>query len=249
MSKEWLRGKTILIISILEGIDRYLIYDLIVKYNCKIYCVCENIKNVEGFEQKLEELKTNVVFDVFNITEEKNWEIYKDKLMSSKIVIDVLININEIKNSNLLLFEELSYSDFLVSMSENFFKTIFSIKHIIPILNKSRNPSIITILNLEMFSKNKGLCNYNSSAMAVKCLIELLSKEIEDIHFGLIYIEANNLNNIKNKKTICSDYSKCIIKAINKKRRVVYVGLKAKTYNYINKFSKRLSEKVLKFKD
>ena len=247
MLKEWIRGKSVAIVCNLNGVDKYLIYDLIKRYNCNIICICSNEERIQCYKEKLIEFKDKLNFQSIDVMKEDDWLELTGRLKKLDISIDVLININEVEEY--CLFDNLKHSNYEQCIANNFYKVIISIRHIRSIMSKTRNTAIVTLLDIKCLANSHGYSHYNSSAVAVKSFIETISSELKDMYFGIMYVDysakcTHNFDKYSSKFYV--NTSKSIIKAINCKKKSCYIGNRAKLFKYLNKVSYNLSRKLIK---
>ena len=119
--KEWLRGKSILILCEIDGFVKYFIYDLICKYNCHITCLCSNKKNCIVFKEKIEEFEDKINFEFFDFSNENCWKNFINNFNSNS-QIDLMINVSN--EGTTCLFDKLEYKDYEKCMTNNFYKTV-----------------------------------------------------------------------------------------------------------------------------
>ena len=92
MVKEWLRGKTVIICGSANGIGKYLVYNLIVQYNCKVIGIDIDEISLSNLKTKLNEIGENYEYYCFDAKSENNWIKLAETLKESNEQVDVLIN-------------------------------------------------------------------------------------------------------------------------------------------------------------
>jgi len=253
MDRNWIRGKSVLIVGNFDGVDKFLSYNLITRYNCKIIGVCSNQKNVDNFKTKLGEYSNNFSYEIFDICKESNWKYFSENLRATNCRIDVLINcdLSIMKHES---FEDINQSGYLKSISTYYYPVIFSVRHLLNLIRESRVPTILCIFGLEAVVSLKGLSHYSAGRSAAKSFIEILANELEDIYVGTIYIGP-----LKHNKEISNDYyknirkrsmslekaSNKIIANICKRKSRVMIGNDIRLFNIINYVSPKLCNKTI----
>ncbi len=237
MNKEWLRAKTVVISGAGNGIGKYLSFDLVKRYGCKVI-------GIDIDEESLLNLKTNITnqggeFDYycFDAKVEANWTKLAENLVEKKIAIDVLINSTG-QSPKFNHFYNFTHKDTTNIMSVNLYSCIFAVKALHNLLKNSRTPAIINICCSSATTRIKGTSIYSASKSALKCYTEVLQQELEGFYVGLFILGLVKSNFWKNQEEVVKsklnkramsveDASKKIIKAINKRKNRAVIGFDA----------------------
>lgn len=237
MNKEWLRAKTVVISGAGNGIGKYLSYDLVKKFGCRII-------GIDVDEESLVNLKTNIInqggefeFYCFDAKVEANWLKFAQDLVEKNIMIDVLINATG-QSPKFNNFYNYSHKETNNIMSINLYSCIFAIKALHNLLKKSRTPTIINLCCSSATMGIKGTSIYSASKSALKCYTEVLQQELDGFYVGLFILglvksnfwkyQEDVLKSKLNKRAMTvEDASKKIIIAINKRKIRAVIGLDA----------------------
>ncbi len=268
MVKEWLRGKTVIICGSANGIGKYLVYNLIVQYNCKVIGIDIDEISLSNLKTKLNEIGENYEYYCFDAKSENNWIKLAETLKENNEQVDVLINAIGIspKFNN---FNKYSLKETNNIFATNLYSCIFAVKHLYDNLKQSRCPSII---NICCSSANMGIAGtsiYSASKSALKCYTEVMQQELKGFYVGLLILglvktdfwknqEDVLKNKINSRAMAVSLAAERIVKCIVKKKKRAVVGFDAyltdrmirlmptKARSFINKY---LSRKKYRFID
>lgn len=256
--KSWLKNKTVVITGASGGLGFELAKALIIKYDCKIIGIARNEQKLLNNIEKLNNKKNNFIYKIFDVSINENWLEFKNYLIENNIKIDVLIN-----NAGFMLpfskFENYSVNNINEIINTNFLSATYSVKALMPLLKKSKNPAIINV------SSSAGLCSvvgqsmYSASKYALRAFTECLSIENKDIYVAGIYpgfiktdIFSKQKCDDKSIKLInkfmmpVNKASKKIIKKINRKRKKIVIGFDGKLLNFGGKYAPFLFPKSMK---
>ncbi len=237
MNKEWLRGKTVVISGAGNGVGKYLSYDLIHQYNCKVIGVDIDETSLVNLKNNLDGQGGEFLYFAFDAKNESNWVKFAESLDENKIQVDVLINgIGQSPKFN--YFYNYSHKDTTNVMSTNLYSCIFAVKALFKNLKQSRTPAIINLCCSSATMGIKGTSIYAASKSALKCYTEVLQQELKDFYVGLFILGLIKSNFWKsqddlvqsklNKKAMSVEKtSKKIIKNINRKKKRVVIGFDA----------------------
>lgn len=237
MTNDWIRGKTIVVCGAGNGIGKYLVYNLIVQYNCKVIGVDNNEVSLSNLKTKINEIGEDYEYYCFDAKIENNWISFAEHLKTNKIQIDVLINAIGI-SPKFNDFNNYTSKETSNIFATNLYSCIFAVKHLYDNLSKSRTPSIV---NLCCACANMGIAGtsiYSASKSALKCYTEVLQQELNGFYVGLVILglvktdfwnKQNEIlqNKIKTKALSVNSATEKIIKCIIKKKKRAVVGLDA----------------------
>ncbi len=237
MTNDWIRGKTVVVCGAGNGIGKYLVYNLIVGYNCKVIGIdCDEV-SLSNLKTKINEIGEDYEYYCFDAKIENNWISLSEHFKETKLQIDVLINAIGI-SPKFNDFNKYTSKETNNIFATNLYSCIFAVKHLYDNLKKSRTPGII---NLCCASANMGIAGssiYSASKSALKCYTEVLQQELNDFYVGLIILglvktdfwnKQNEVlqNKIASKALKVNTATEKIIKCIIKKKKRAVVGIDA----------------------
>ena len=184
MSSCWLQGKTVVVTGASGGMGAGIAATLIKKHGCTVIGIARNEKKIMKFINELgEENAKRFSYRLFDVSVRENWESFAKELKEENIAVDVLIN-----NAGILpkfkRFDRYSYEEIERAMNINFYSCIYSVKTMLPILQKSSSPAIINIDSSAALMTLAGTSMYSASKAALKSFTEALRLEFA----GKIYV-------------------------------------------------------------
>lgn len=184
MSSCWLQGKTVVVTGASGGMGAGIAATLLKKHGCTVIGIARNEKKIMKFIDELgEENAKRFSYRLFDVSVRENWENFAKELKEENIAVDVLIN-----NAGILpkfkRFDRYSYEDIERAMNINFYSCIYSVKTMLPILQKSSSPAIINIDSSAALMTLAGTSMYSASKAALKSFTEALRLEFA----GKIYV-------------------------------------------------------------
>ena len=184
MSSCWLQGKTVVVTGASGGMGAGIAATLIKKHGCTVIGIARNEKKILNFIDELgEENAKRFSYRLFDVSVRENWESFAKELKEENIAVDVLIN-----NAGILpkfkRFDRYSYEEIERAMNINFYSCIYSVKTMLPILQKSSSPAIINIDSSAALMTLAGTSMYSASKAALKSFTEALRLEFA----GKIYV-------------------------------------------------------------
>ena len=184
MSSCWLQGKTVVVTGASGGMGAGIAATLIKKHGCTVIGIARNEKKIMKFIDELgEENAKRFSYRLFDVSVRENWESFAKELKEENIAVDVLIN-----NAGILpkfkRFDRYSYEEIERAMNINFYSCIYSVKTMLPILQKSSSPAIINIDSSAALMTLAGTSMYSASKAALKSFTEALRLEFA----GKIYV-------------------------------------------------------------
>lgn len=184
MSSCWLQGKTVVVTGASGGMGAGIAATLIKKHGCTVIGIARNEKKILKFIDELgEENAKRFSYRLFDVSVRENWESFAKELEEENIAVDVLIN-----NAGILpkfkRFDRYSYEEIERAMNINFYSCIYSVKTMLPILQKSSSPAIINIDSSAALMTLAGTSMYSASKAALKSFTEALRLEFA----GKIYV-------------------------------------------------------------
>lgn len=184
MSTCWLQGKTVVVTGASGGMGAGIAATLIKKHGCTVIGIARNERKILNFIDELgEENAKRFSYRLFDVSVRENWEDFAKELEENNIAVDVLIN-----NAGILpkfkRFDRYSYEEIERAMNINFYSCIYSVKTMLPILQKSSTPAIINIDSSAALMTLAGTSVYSASKAALKSFTEALRLEFA----GKIYV-------------------------------------------------------------
>ena len=184
MSTCWLQGKTVVVTGASGGMGAGIAATLIKKHGCTVIGIARNERKILNFINELgEENAKRFSYRLFDVSVRENWESFAKELEEENIAVDVLIN-----NAGILpkfkRFDRYSYEEIEKAMNINFYSCIYSVKTMLPILQKSSTPAIINIDSSAALMTLAGTSMYSASKAALKSFTEALRLEFA----GKIYV-------------------------------------------------------------
>lgn len=184
MSTCWLQGKTVVVTGASGGMGAGIAATLIKKHGCTVIGIARNERKILNFIDELgEENAKRFSYRLFDVSVRENWESFAKELEENDIAVDVLIN-----NAGILpkfkRFDRYSYEEIEKAMNINFYSCIYSVKTMLPILQKSSSPAIINIDSSAALMTLAGTSVYSASKAALKSYTEALRLEFA----GKIYV-------------------------------------------------------------
>lgn len=184
MSTCWLQGKTVVVTGASGGMGAGIAATLIKKHGCTVIGIARNERKILNFINELgEENAKRFSYRLFDVSVRENWESFAKELEENDIAVDVLIN-----NAGILpkfkRFDRYSYEEIERAMNINFYSCIYSVKTMLPILQKSSSPAIINIDSSAALMTLAGTSMYSASKAALKSYTEALRLEFA----GKIYV-------------------------------------------------------------
>lgn len=184
MSSCWLQGKTVVVTGASGGMGAGIAATLLKKHGCTVIGIARNERKILNFIDELgEENAKRFSYRLFDVSVRENWESFAKELKEENIAVDVLIN-----NAGILpkfkRFDRYSYEEIERAMNINFYSCIYSVKTMLPILQKSSSPAIINIDSSAALMTLAGTSMYSASKAALKSFTEALRLEFA----GKIYV-------------------------------------------------------------
>lgn len=184
MNNCWLQGKTVVVTGASGGMGAGIAATLLKKHGCTVIGIARNERKIMKFIDELgEENAKRFSYRLFDVSVRENWENFAKELEEENIAVDVLIN-----NAGILpkfkRFDRYSYEEIERAMNINFYSCIYSVKTMLPILQKSSSPAIINIDSSAALMTLAGTSMYSASKAALKSFTEALRLEFA----GKIYV-------------------------------------------------------------
>lgn len=255
MNKDWLRGKTVVIVGASSGIGKYLAFNLILKYNCKILAISSNEREMVEFYDKLGEYIDNLTYYIFDACKETAWVDFSKSLETSGQSVDILINCLE-SLPKFKHFHEYTTKELNSVMSVNFYSSVLAVRYLLPYLKKSKQPAIINISCISSALAVGGTSIYSASRSALKSYTDVLSSELDGFYVGLVVLGNLGGDRYKNQEDRVSKellvkalspnvVSNKIIAGMQRKKQRIVVGVKTKILDYLSRFFPLKTNKII----
>ena len=244
-----------------SGMGRELAKRLIEKHNCHVIGIGRNEQGMIDLKNSLKEKSILFEYELFDVSKNENWKNFAQKLKNNSKNIDILIN-----NAGILpkfkKFNEYEIEDAESVLGVNFMASVYSIKNLFPLLEKSSTPAIINVSSSAALCPLVGTSLYTASKSALKNFTECLMEDFRG-RFYVAYVcpgfTKTNIfrnQNVKLEKIVENFCSSCekntarILKKIEKRRKRIVVGKDAKImknmYHFFPRTFPHICTKVFK---
>ena len=251
-----------------NGLGKYLTYNLVTFYNCKVIGIDIDEISLSNLKTKLDEVGSKFEYFCFDAKVEANWTKFTGLVNEENVKIDILINCIG-QTPKFSKFENISSKETNQVMATNLYSCIFAIKSLYKNIKESKEPTIINLCCSTINIAPMGSSVYSASKSALKCYTEVLQQELDNFYVGLFILgliktdfwkTQNEILQAKiNKRALSPQKAtekiiKCII---NKKRRAV-IGFDAYVSDRLSRlmpykakviFNKYLKKKKYRFID
>lgn len=255
MRKKWYFGKTVLVTGASSGFGKLLSAKLIKEHGCKVIGIARS-------QSKLEEIKNslgkNFTYYCFDVGVEENWKEFANTILNDQINVNMLIN-----NAGVLppfsRFENFSLQEIERTFATNFFASVYSVKHLLPLLKKCPDSAIINISSSAALSTVAGTSIYSATKSALKSFTESIMLENKDIYVSTvcpgfaktdIFRSQKSLNEKENFliSAVCSDPKKIVnkmLKKIARKKKRIVLGADAKLMDIFTRLFPTLTPRII----
>ncbi len=258
MKKTHLINKTVVISGASGGLGFAVAKLLIEKYNCKIIGIARNEQKIKTAIETLGDKKENFTYRLFDVSVKENWVNFYNELVESNTQIDMLIN-----NAGFMLpfatFEKYTDQQVEEIINTNFIANVNSVKVLLPLLKKSKTPSIVNISSAAGLCVVVGQSMYCATKFAMRGFTESLQQDYKkQIYVGGVYpgfIKTDILNrqsiDDKSNKLIhklmmpVEKASKKIVKGIAKKKKRIVMGVDGRFMNFFGKIMPKATPSII----
>ena len=263
MSKNWLKGRTVIITGASGGIGFSVAKTLIEKYDCKIIGIARNEEKIIKAISTLGKKSADFSYLLFDVSKKENWIILTDYLDENGIKPDILIN-----NAGFMLpfktFEKITDEEIEEIVETNFKSDLYAVKRLLPYLKKSDSPAVINVSSAAGLCAVVGESMYCATKFAVRGFTETLRVEynkqiyVAGVYPGFIATDITSRMNLnkKDKSTVekmmmpLPKATKKIVRGIAKKKYHIGLGKDGKTMAFFAKIFPKITPlliaKVLK---
>ena len=261
-SKKWINGRNFVVSGASSGIGR-LLTEKLIDCGCTVTGIGRSEKKFDDFKLSLGEKSANLNVEIFDVTEEREWEGLAKRLEEKYGKIDGVINCAGIfppfKKTVACTFEETESV-----IKTNFLSAVYAINNLFPLIERSDSPAIVNVSSASALATIVGTAGYSASKSALKSYTEVLAEELRGkVYVGLVMpgfartdiFRMQNTKFDENKLLYLASISAekmsaKIFRGILKKKRKMIIGKDAKAMNFffrlMPKTTSRIISKILK---
>lgn len=261
-SKKWINGRNFVVSGASSGIGR-LLTEKLIDCGCTVTGIGRSEKKFNDFKLSLGEKSANLNVEIFDVTEEREWEALAKRLEEKYGKIDGVINCAGIfppfKKMVACTSEETESV-----IKTNFLSAVYAINNLFPLIERSDSPAIVNVSSASALATIVGTAGYSASKSALKSYTEVLAEELRGkVYVGLVMpgfartdiFRMQNTDFNENKLLYLASMSAekmsaKIFRGILKKKRKMIIGKDAKAMNFffrlMPKITSRIISKILK---
>ncbi len=261
-SKKWINGRNFVVSGASSGIGR-LLTEKLIDCGCTVTGIGRSEKKFDDFKLSLGEKSANLNVEIFDVTEENEWEALAKRLEEKYGKIDGVINCAGIfppfKKTVACTSEETESV-----IKTNFLSAVYAINNLFSLIERSDNPAIVNVSSASALATIVGTAGYSASKSALKSYTEVLAEELRGkVYVGLVMpgfartdiFRMQNTKFDENKLLYLASMSAekmsaKIFRGILKKKRKMIIGKDAKAMNFFFRFmpktTSRIVSKILK---
>lgn len=261
-SKKWINGRNFVVSGASSGIGR-LLTEKLIDCGCTVTGIGRSEKKFDDFKLSLGEKSANLNVEIFDVTEENEWEALAKRLEEKYGKIDGVINCAGIfppfKKTVACTSEETESV-----IKTNFLSAVYAINNLFPLIERSDSPAIVNVSSASALATIVGTAGYSASKSALKSYAEVLAEELRGkVYVGLVMpgfartdiFRMQNTKFDENKLLYLASMSAekmsaKIFRGILKKKRKMIIGKDAKAMNFffrlMPKTTSRIISKILK---
>lgn len=261
-SKKWINGRNFVVSGASSGIGR-LLTEKLIDCGCTVTGIGRSEKKFDDFKLSLGEKSANLNVEIFDVTEENEWEALAKRLEEKYGKIDGVINCAGIfppfKKTVACTSEETESV-----IKTNFLSAVYAINNLFSLIERSDSPAIVNVSSASALATIVGTAGYSASKSALKSYTEVLAEELRGrVYVGLVMpgfartdiFRMQNTKFDENKLLYLASMSAekmsaKIFRGILKKKRKMIIGKDAKAMNFffrlMPKTTSRIVSKILK---
>lgn len=261
-SKKWINGRNFVVSGASSGIGR-LLTEKLIDCGCTVTGIGRSEKKFDDFKLSLGEKSANLNVEIFDVTEEREWEALAKRLEEKYGKIDGVINCAGIfppfKKTVACTSEETESV-----IKTNFLSAVYAINNLFPLIVRSDSPAIVNVSSASALATIVGTAGYSASKSALKSYTEVLAEELRGkVYVGLVMpgfartdiFRMQNTKFDENKLLYLASMSAekmsaKIFRGVLKKKRKMIIGKDAKAMNFffrlMPKTTSRIISKILK---
>ena len=261
-SKKWINGRNFVVSGASSGIGR-LLTEKLIECGCTVTGIGRRERKFNDFKHSLGEKSANLNVEIFDVTEEREWEALAQRLEEKYGKIDGVINCAGI-------FPPFKKTVACASgetesvIKTNFLSAVYAINNLFPLIERSDSPAIVNVSSASALATIVGTAGYSASKSALKSYTEVLAEELRGkVYVGLVMpgfartdiFRMQNTKFDENKLLYLASMSAekmsaKIFRGILKKKRKMIIGKDAKAMNFffrlMPKTTSRIISKILK---
>lgn len=88
---DWIYGKTILITGASSGLGRAMTLQLIREHGCMVLGIGQSEEKMKSLIEELSYLRDQFKYWIFDVSQEENWNTFREELTYNNINVDLLI--------------------------------------------------------------------------------------------------------------------------------------------------------------
>ena len=246
--RNWLREKYVVLTGASGGIGRQLCKILIVKYGANVIGIGRSEEKMRSLKEELAQNGDKFSYDLFDVSERKNWQSFALKLEKENVTPILLINnAGAFPTFNKTLDTPVETMERIIKI--NYLSAVYAIdalKDIVKGEGKNK-PAIVNIASSAALCTVAGTAAYSASTGALKGYTEALQMEEKGKKYvGIIYpgttatelfrADENTKNSALDLIAMPAEkMAKKIARKIYKKRKRAVVGWDAKLMNFTAK--------------
>ena len=261
-SKKWINGRNFVVSGASSGIGR-LLTEKLIDCGCTVTGIGRSGKKFDDFKLSLGEKSANLNVEIFDVTEEREWEGLAKRLEEKYGKIDGVINCAGIfppfKKTVACTSEETESV-----IKTNFLSAVYAINNLFPLIERSDSTAIVNVSSASALATIVGTAGYSASKSALKSYTEVLAEELRGrVYVGLVMpgfartdiFRMQNTKFDENKLLYLASMSAekmstKIFRGILKKKRKMIIGKDAKAMNFFFRLmpntTSRIISKILK---
>lgn len=256
-SKKWINGRNFVVSGASSGIGR-LLTEKLIDCGCTVTGIGRSEKKFDDFKLSLGEKSANLNVEIFDVTEEREWEALAKRLEEKYGKIDGVINCAGIfppfKKTVACTSEETESV-----IKTNFLSAVYAINNLFSLIERSDNPAIVNVSSASALATIVGTAGYSASKSALKSYTEVLAEELRGkVYVGLVMpgfartdiFRMQNTKFDENKLLYLASMSAekmsaKIFRGILKKKRKMIIGKDAKAMNFFFRFMPKTTSRIV----
>lgn len=256
-SKKWINGRNFVVSGASSGIGR-LLTEKLIDCGCTVTGIGRSEKKFNDFKLSLGEKSANLNVEIFDVTEECEWEALAKRLEEKYGKIDGVINCAGIfppfKKMVACTSEETESV-----IKTNFLSAVYAINNLFPLIERSDSPAIVNVSSASALATIVGTAGYSASKSALKSYTEVLAEELRGkVYVGLVMpgfartdiFRMQNTKFDENKLLYLASMSAekmsaKIFRGILKKKRKMIIGKDAKAMNFFFRLTPKTTSRII----